>query len=116
MKENFWSKLDKIFSESEIMIDRPKGSNHPKFPAMVFPLDYGYLKDTSGGDGNEIDLWLGSMNERKIDSIVCTVDILKKDTEIKLLCGCTEEDKNLILSFHNDSEYMSAFIIERDTD
>lgn len=116
MKEKFWNKLDKIFYESEIVIDKPKGSSHPKFSDMIFPLDYGYLKETSGGDGNEIDIWLGSMNEKRIDSIICTVDVIKKDTEIKLLCGCNEEEKKIIISFHNNSEYMSAFIIERDVD
>ena len=45
----FWERLKAILNESEILIDRPKGSRHPKYPKIVFPLDYGYLKDTSGG-------------------------------------------------------------------
>jgi inorganic pyrophosphatase len=54
--ETFWERLKTILNESVMVIDRPKGSTHPKYPKIVFPLDYGYLKNTSGGDGNEIDV------------------------------------------------------------
>lgn len=110
---NFWEKLVTIFENSEIIIDRPKGSVHPKYPSIVYPLDYGYLKGTKSGDGNEIDVWSGSLPARNIDYVIATVDILKSDVEIKLLCGCTIEEKDLILEFHNSSEYMSAIIIEK---
>ena len=50
----FWEKLNKILNDSELVIDRPKGSTHPKYPKIVFPIDYGYLKNTSGGDGNAV--------------------------------------------------------------
>ncbi|MFC1820947.1 hypothetical protein ACFLZG_07695 [Thermodesulfobacteriota bacterium] len=57
----FWERLNILLEESELIIDRPKGSTHPKYSAIIFPLDYGYLKNTSGGDGNEIDVWRGSL-------------------------------------------------------
>lgn len=41
-------------------------------------------------DGQGIDVWVGSDPHRKIDAIMCTVDILKKDSEIKILIGCTK--------------------------
>lgn len=109
----FWAALDRLLEGSEIVIDRPKGSRHPRYPDMVYPLDYGYLADTSTTDGAEIDVWLGS-GERRIDAVVCTVDLLKRDVELKLLVGCTEEEKQLVLRKHNDSELMKGALIRRD--
>lgn len=45
-------------------------------------------------DGSGIDVWVGS-GEKRIDAIICTIDLLKRDSEIKILIGCTEEENNL---------------------
>lgn len=111
--DEFWNALDKLVSCSEIIIDRPKGTTHPKYPDFLYPVDYGYLKDTSSMDGGGIDIWRGSKDEPNIDSIICTVDLFKKDSEIKILIGCTEEEKMLIYHTHNDSHYMKGILIRR---
>jgi inorganic pyrophosphatase len=46
-------------------------------------------------------------------AIVCTVDLHKKDSEIKILIGCNAAEKALIMDFHNRSELMKAILIER---
>ena len=56
MNEAFWRMLDDLVKEHEIVIDRPKGSRHPRYPQIVYRLDYGYLKGTSSMDGGGIDL------------------------------------------------------------
>ena len=43
----FWNALDELVSHSEIVIDRPKGSVHPRFPGFIYRVDYGYLKNTT---------------------------------------------------------------------
>jgi len=91
MKTLFWSRLDDLIKSQKIVIDRPKGKPHPKWPEMIFPLDYGYLEGTSSMDGGGIDLWIGSAPHKKLTAIAVTVDIKKKDSEIKLIIGCTEE-------------------------
>lgn len=110
--EAFWRALDELVANSEIVIDRPKGTAHPKYPQMIYPIDYGYLKGTSSMDGAGIDVWVGS-GERKVDAVVCTVDPLKKDSEIKILIGCTEEEKRTVCALHNDSPYMKGLLIRR---
>lgn len=110
---DFWNKLDALLTTVELIIDRPKGSHHPKYPNITYPLDYGYLQGTSGGDGNEIDIWCGSGNARNLVAIICTVDTLKNDTELKLLLGCTEEEIEIVNRFHNESQYMSGLIVKR---
>ncbi len=109
----FWSTLDRLVAESQIVIDRPRGTPHPRYPEFIYPLDYGYLKEISGGDGNELDVWRGTCTEAKLDAIVCTVDLLKKDVEVKLLVGCTEQEKIIICDFHNNSKYMAAILLKR---
>jgi predicted acetyltransferase len=49
--DDFWQALDKLVSDSEIVIDRPKGSAHPRYPEFIYPLEYGYLKGTTAMDG-----------------------------------------------------------------
>jgi inorganic pyrophosphatase len=80
---------------------------------MIYPLDYGYLKGTSGGDGNEVDVWLGSAPGGKLDAVICTVDMLKRDVEIKLLVGCTAEEKARVCRLLNESRHMAAFLVGR---
>ena len=114
MNEAFWRMLDDLVKEHEIVIDRPRGSRHPRYPEVVYRLDYGYLKGTSSMDGGGIDLWLGSKQERRAEAIICTVDKLKGDSEIKLLIGCSEEEMEIANEFHNESEYMKGLLIRRE--
>jgi len=109
-RKTFWDALDKFVSESSIVIDRPKGSRHPKYPEYIYPLDYGYLESTSSMDGGGIDVWKGSAGD-VIDAIICTVDLLKKDSEIKILIGCNEDEKQLAMP---TNEYMKGILIRRD--
>ena len=113
IEANFWSAVDELINNSTIVIDRPKDSAHPRYPHCIYPVDYGYLSDTSSMDGSGIDLWLGTSGSRRIDAIICTVDLLKRDSEIKLLIGCTGEETQKILEFHNDSEFMKGILVER---
>jgi len=111
--ESFWAALDTLIAESNIIIDRPKNSAHPRYPDFVYPVDYGYLENTSSMDGGGIDVWLGSDAAQRLDAIVCIVDLKKRDSEIKLLIGCTEQEKELVYQTHNQSHYMKGILIRR---
>ena len=54
MNQAYWKMLQEIADTHEIVIDRPKGSRHPRFHHIVYPLDYGYLQGTSSMDGSEM--------------------------------------------------------------
>ena len=112
INEDFWKALDELVSNSEIVIDRPRGSAHPRFPNFIYKVDYGYLKNTSSMDGAGIDVWIGS-GDKKIDAIICIVDLMKRDSEIKILVGCTEEEKLDIYKTHNETQYMKGVLIRR---
>ncbi len=55
-------------------------------------------------DGAGIDVWVGS-GKKQIDAVMCIVDLMKRDSEIKILIGCTEEEKELVYQTHNETEY-----------
>lgn len=110
--DDFWKALDELVSKSEIVIDRPRGSAHPRFPDYIYKVDYGYLKDTASMDGSGIDVWVGS-GDKKIDAVMCIVDLMKRDSEIKILVGCTEEEKLEIFKTHNETQYMKGILIRR---
>jgi len=104
-KENaFWEAMENLAASHRIVIDRPKGKPHPNWPPdRMYPLDYGYLEDTSAADGGGIDVWLGSLPNKALTGILCTFDRLKRDAEIKLLLGCTPDDVESILAFHSEN-------------
>lgn len=108
----FWNHLDQLLQEHELVIDRPKGSIHPRFPSFPYPLDYGFLQSTSSGDGQGIDVWVGSLPGRQLVGLLCTVDLEKRDAEIKLLVGCAKEEMQTLLAAHNCG-LQSAILLER---
>ena len=98
-----------LIAIGSILIDRPKGSTHPRYGEALYPLDYGYLENTTSRDGGGIDVWLGSLNSvvdntnsKILTGILCTFDTLRRDAEIKLLIGCTEDDIPVIQEFHKE--------------
>jgi inorganic pyrophosphatase len=111
-RTEFWTALDLLVAESTLIIDRPKGSHHPKYAGYIYPVDYGYLKNTSSMDGGGIDVWKGTAG-KEIDAIFVTLDMFKKDSEIKILLGCNEHEKALIMQIHNEGP-MKGLLITRD--
>ena len=107
---NFWDYLDQLIASQPLIIDRPRGSHHPRFPEIVYPLDYGFLEGTTSGDGSGIDVWLGASGIRHLSAVILTVDLYKRDTEIKLLLGCSEQEIQTILDFHNDNGMRATFV------
>lgn len=111
--EAFWSALDRLVGESDIVIDRPRGTAHPRFPELIYQVDYGYLKHTSSMDGGGIDVWLGTDEGRRADAVMCIVDLMKRDSEIKILIGCTEAEKEIVYRLHNGTEGMKGIMVRR---
>jgi inorganic pyrophosphatase len=106
---SFWHAMSELLITNPVIIDRPKGSTHPRYGEAIYPLDYGYLENTTSSDRGGIDVWLGSLNSvvedlgaRTLTGILCTFDTLKRDAEIKLLIGCTEKDIQIIREFHKE--------------
>ncbi|MDR2781064.1 MAG: inorganic diphosphatase [Holosporaceae bacterium] len=89
MKNNtanrFFESFEKVIKENGISIDRPKGSAHPRFPDLVYPINYGYINNTQSQDGDGIDVFLGDDASAGVVGIICSFDNMKKDSEVKIL-------------------------------
>ena len=109
----FWQKLDTLYLSSQLVIDRPKNTCHYKYSNLVYPVDYGYLSDSTGSDQSPIDVFKGSIKSTKVGAIVVTADILKRDCEAKLHIGCSEEEIQNILVFLNQTEFQKAVLLQR---
>ena len=108
---SFWQSMSQLLITNSLVIDRPRGSVHPRYPSVIYPLDYGYIENTTSSDGGGIDVWLGSLNTvanmdgvKTLTGILCTFDRLKRDAEIKLLIGCSAEDIQVIRDFHKEMQ------------
>ena len=113
MKDEFWDFLQKLVDSSEIVLDRQKGSIHPRFTHQPYPMSYGYLKGTTAIDAGGVDIWVGSLGEKKVCGVLCTVDLFKKDTELKIIYDCTDGEVATIMEFVNRGD-MRAYFIKRD--
>lgn len=109
--DNLFSKLKEIVETSKIVVDRPRGSVHPRYADFVYPLDYGYLEGTRSQDGSGIDVWLGSGTRTNITGILVVADTQKKDSEIKVLLGCDKDEMTQILDETNRGD-MAAILIQ----
>ncbi|MDD2693435.1 MAG: inorganic diphosphatase [Candidatus Gracilibacteria bacterium] len=64
-----------------IKIDRPLGSNHPKWN-FTYPVNYGFVPDTISGDGEEIDAYvLGISEPMEIFTGICIAIIHRTDDD-----------------------------------
>jgi inorganic pyrophosphatase len=102
--------VDALVADSEIGIDRPRGSAHPHYPDVRYPLDYGALGQTMANDGSGIDVWFGSLSERRVTGAIVTIDALKRDAEVKLLIGCTREEVDQALACHNQGQQAGGLL------
>ena len=113
---NYWESLEQLVADSKIVIDRPKGSRHPKMNEIIYPMDYGYLDGTGAIDGGGIDIWIGSKPDpKRVEGVITTVDLWKRDAEIKILYGTTPEEMALALDTHN-TEAQAAILVPRESD
>jgi inorganic pyrophosphatase len=109
----YWDIIDAFINNNAIIIDRKKGTAHPTYPEMIYPVDYGYIEKTSSMDGNGIDIFIGEEKEKRINGIICIADKLKNDSEIKVIYGCSETEIDIILHFLNKSDLMKAIFIRK---
>lgn len=110
----FWQKLDILVMSSDMAVEREKDSHHPDYGNMIYPVDYGYIRSDSR-DNKKIGFFRGSNETYQVQAIAVCADILKKDLEVKLLFGCSEDEINSIMLFLNQSDFQKCILIRRGT-
>jgi len=110
--EAFWDACGALVRSSADHVDRPAGTPHPRRPELIYPLDYGYLVGTTAGDGAGIDVWLGG-GGRTVTAVACTLDLFKRDAELKLLLGCDGTEIATVDRFLNVTAGLPCIIVRR---
>ncbi len=110
MNREFWEYLRKLVTSSEIVIERPKGSEHQRYPQGTYPADYGYLSGTLAMDGGGVDIWIGTLGNQQVVGVLCCVDLLKKDTELKVIYDCSVDEVQAIVDFVNAGQMRAIYI------
>ena len=100
-KDRFnWPEWEKLIETNGITIDRPYQSVHPDYPSIVYPINYGYINNTIGSDQEEVDIFIGTANNKLVAAIL-TTDFRKGDREWKWIYNCTPEEIYLVNGFIN---------------
>lgn len=108
-----WAEWEALIRANGITVDRPRGSAHPQYPDIIYPLDYGYVNGTVSSDGDEVDVFVGSARNGLV-GLMLTSDFRRGDREVKLLCDCTPEEIYLANGFINfDRKLMEGRLILR---
>ena len=71
----------------KVVVDRPLGSVHPKHKNIIYPINYGYVENLLGGDGEEQDAYIIGVNHPVESFIGVVIAIIKRydDIETKLV-------------------------------
>lgn len=108
-----WQAWERAIAEKGITLDRPQFSRHPDHAEIVYPIDYGFVNETPGEDGQELDVFVGKTPTGLV-AYERTVDRRKGDTEIKLLYNCSPQEVYLVHGFLNFApELMSGTLVMR---
>lgn len=74
------SYLDRVVN---IIIDRPIGSSHPKQADMIYPINYGYMENVLGGDGEELDVYLLGVTEPVTTCTCKIIGIVHRENDVE---------------------------------
>ena len=81
-------KIRKMIGQKvKIYIDRPIGSKHPKYDGIIYPINYGYIKEIIAEDNEFQDAYLLGVNEpvQSYEGIVYAIIERENDIEDKLI-------------------------------
>lgn len=108
-----WDAWQEMILKNGITVDRPYGSRHPSFPEIVYPIDYGFVNNTTGTDGDEVDVFVG-MTRNGLVGAILTHDRRKGDREVKLIYNCAPPEIYLVNGFINfDPNLMTGDLVLR---
>ncbi|MEG0077012.1 Inorganic pyrophosphatase [Anaerorhabdus sp.] len=109
----FWQKIDTLYLSNKLEILRQKGTKHPEYSNLIYPVDYGHLKDTQASTSEGITIFKGSLKSSTVSAVIIAADILKKDLQTKLILGCTPEEEEKVLRFLNHTDFQKTVLIRR---
>ena len=98
-----------------IEIDRPIGTVHPKHPDLIYPINYGYIPNVYGGDGEELDVYLLGVDTPQETYTAQIIGIVyrRNDVEDKLVAapvGVKYTKEEIADAVHFQEQYYESYI------
>ncbi|MGB4984897.1 MAG: Inorganic pyrophosphatase [Erysipelotrichaceae bacterium] len=109
----FWQKLTTLLMSSDLVITNKQGSTHSQYPNLIYPTDYGYICDTNVDSGPVVKAFKGTNSSYSVKDVIVSVDILKRDIDVKLLLGCTDEEIENVLLFLNQTDFQKTILVSK---
>lgn len=97
-------------------VDRPIGSQHPRYPEMIYPINYGYADDIMAGDGAEQDAYIFGTNkpiaefEGKIIAVYHRFND-EEDKWIVSLDATDYSDEEILRMIHFQEQYFEGELL-----
>lgn len=72
-----------------LTVDRPLGTAHPRHPDLIYPVNYGFLPDVTGGDGEAQDVYILGVDApvERFTGVVIAIVHRADDVEDKLVAA-----------------------------
>lgn len=67
----------------KIIVDRPLGSCHPEYPALRYPINYGFVPGTLAPDGEEQDAYLMGVNHPVTEYIGKVIAVIRRADDLE---------------------------------
>ena len=101
----------------KVVVDRPLGTCHPKYPDLIYPVNYGYVPGVMAPDGEEQDAYILGISQpvAEFEGIVIAVIHRADDVEEKWVvapeyCAFTKDEIWRQVSFQ-EQYYQSEVMI-----
>ncbi len=116
-----WEMWDGFITMNGITIERPSGTAHPRYPDIIYPIDYGYVNGTLANDGEEVDVFVGTAGSGPggactgsgLVAAIFTNDPRKGDREVKFLFNCSPREIYLVNGFVNFAPMSGRLLMRR---
>ena len=101
-----------------VLIDRPLGSVHPRYPNLVYEVNYGYVPGILGGDGEEQDAYILGIDEplAEFDGVIIAVLERLNDNESKWIVASANtvwSDEDILQKIHFQEKYFSTRLLRK---
>lgn len=107
----FWQKVDAAYISGDFKVKYKKGSKHPAYSLLKFPVDYGHV--STSDDNKSIIKAFKSNNGNTVQAVVICANLIEKDLSAIALIGLNNEETLAVLEFLNSTDLQKAVIIKR---
>jgi inorganic pyrophosphatase len=108
--DRFWSAVSDLVASSDVIVDRPRGSRHPRIDEFMYPVNYGFLAGTVSGDGEGIDVWIGDHAGAGLVGAYITCDPYARNIEPKLAVDVSSKDLAEIDKFYSVQPQSAIYV------